>query len=108
MSVRAIFTLSFRFTRVSKATGSMEEPPKRPADHTSKQTGKEGSEWRPDGDTGSSPQGGILCDFGSHIAQAGENRREVKVLMTLLKHLSCHSFQMYAFDQTSTCLELLL
>lgn len=46
MSFRAIFTLCFRFTRLAKATGSMEEPPRRPADRTSKQTGKEGSDWR--------------------------------------------------------------
>lgn len=108
MSHRAIFTLSFRFTCLAKATGRIEEPPRRPAECTSKQTGKEGSVWRPDGDTSSGPQGGIRHDSGSHSVQAGENRRKLKVLITPLQHLSCPSFQMCAFDQSSLGLQLLL
>lgn len=108
MSYRAIFTLSFRFTCLAKTNGSIEEPPRRPVEFPSKQTGKEGSAWRPDGDTSSGPQGGILHDSGSHSVQAGENRRKLKVLITPLKHLSCHSFQMCAFDQSSLGLQLLL
>lgn len=44
--------------------------------HTSKQTGKEGSDWRPDGDTSSGPQGGILHDLESHCVQTGEKKEK--------------------------------